>query len=126
MDQMRDLMRADGFAQGREVGDIAAHEWHLPDLLSRQDQRQAAQVFLEIVDSDLVAAFQELAGDPATDTAIAACHQDSHLGSFMNPGATGRPFLSLKGCHNIAQGSALGPRHDARWSPERAKQILDC
>ena len=67
-----------GLRQAVEVGDIAADEADLAQLLLIQEQAEAVGVLLEVVDPGPVAAVEQVADDPAPDTPVTAGQEHTH------------------------------------------------
>src|SRR5258707_12906501 len=124
---MSDLLGVQGGSQAGQVGDVTGQEADLADAVVVEQQPQAARIFLEVVDPDLVAALNEGAGDPAADAAVAAGYQDTHdrTGRFHSTsvggptppsGASGGPSAPKPGASSggssrapLAHGPVLSP-----------------
>src|SRR5262249_40208286 len=118
-------------AQSIQVGDIALSEGNSADLLVRQDLPQTLGIFFEIVDPNLVAALQEILGNPGAEATVSAGQKDAHktiaLCSYRDTRAN-RPscrlpagrwqLRDLRRCYGRAQVSAA-----PRLFPDRARRV---
>ncbi len=73
-------MIGNGLLEANQVTHITTHEADLADLFIFQNQTQPVCIFLEIVNPNLVAAFQKIASNPTANTTVAAGEKHSHAG----------------------------------------------
>ena len=78
MDDVRDAVVAQGGLKDALVGHVAGDKADLSELPVAQEQSQAVRILLEIVNPRPVAAPQQVADDPAPNTAITARQQHAH------------------------------------------------
>ncbi len=113
---MRYLMSFEGRAESVLVRHVALDKHHLRYLILVENELQAMQIFLQIVDENLIALEQQVAGDADADAAVAAGEKNTH---GMASGYAGAGSINTPGAPSLA------PWHGVRsWKTSRICSIF--
>src|SRR5438132_689543 len=125
VNDMRDGVRLDRLQQAGVVRHVSLHEFDLLELMIVEQQPQAVQVLLEVIDEDLIATFEQITGDPTADASVAAREQDMHnalLRGYSGGAALGLSSAAGGGCSG--DGSSSGVSSAAACDSASSRAIL--
>jgi len=95
MDDVRDGIALNGRVQPAKVGHVAGNEVDLTQGRVIHEQPQSVRVFLEVVNPDAVAAFEEIADNPTADATVTAGEKYVHCKSSW------KDFLLHQRCRRV-------------------------